>query len=217
MLDLTEPPHTYGVDEVFVTARDPGTLFVWWEVTPWAWDRARAELGGDGRLTLRFWIDSVRAGHGGSYVVDEPVDWDHGRRYRPAPEPDATVAVAIGLVGSDGRFAFMARGNRVKIPAVAGTGAGPVEWMEVEPVGGPGAPVGRPHIVARGPARQLAGVGPGRWQGGTWVVGAAPGAATVGVDGQTPLTDADRADASASAARLGSSPAGASLPASRSW
>src|SRR5262249_3932446 len=59
MLDVLEPPATYGVDELAVLARDPWTLFTWWEATPAGMAAARAEIGGGGALVLRLHVAAV--------------------------------------------------------------------------------------------------------------------------------------------------------------
>jgi hypothetical protein len=168
ILDYAEPPETYGLDEVFVTFRDPGTLFCWWEVTPSAWERARAELGGDGRLVLRL---DVTDGEGHAWTVDEPLSWDHGRRYLAAPAPGGHVAGAVGVLAPDGRFARMAGAAPVHVPPGVPGPDEPIDWMEVargDDHAPNGAALPPPRVVHRGPGRELAGAGGGRWIHGVW-------------------------------------------------
>lgn len=173
MLDLEEPPDTYGVDEVAVLARDPFTLFVYWEITGEGRTRARDALAGDGALVLRLF--SVRAHVEGGVETathDVELDRDHGRRYLGAPWPGAAVSAAVGLRAPDGRFAPIAHSPRVKVPYAGPGPDGPVEWMEVRPSRTRGARLERPEVVKRGPARDVRGAGavPGvpRWHQGAW-------------------------------------------------
>jgi len=173
MLDLEEPPETYGIDEVAVLARDPFTLFVYWEVTGDGRAAARAALGGrDGALLLRvFSVSTTADGQSETRTVDVGLDWDHGRRYLAAPRPGAHVTAAVGLLGADGHFAPICHAPRIKVPWADPGPDGPVEWMDVEPSRSRGRELERPQIRQRGPAHALAGAGRAglpRWQGGAW-------------------------------------------------
>jgi hypothetical protein len=129
MLDLEEPPETYGQSEVGVLAQDPSWLFAWWEATPAGWDQARAALGGDGGLTLRLRVLT----RSGESTVDHRLTWDHGRTYVPAPTPGSRVAAALGLLADDGRFAPIAAAPPVRVPWAGPGPAEAVEWLEVTP------------------------------------------------------------------------------------
>ena len=183
MLDLEEPPERYGIDEVMVLARDPHTLFAYWEVTEEGKGAARASLGGDGRLVLRVYAVTVRA-EGGllTETIDHELDWDHGRRYFGAPRPGAHVSAAVGLRAADGRFAPIAQAPRIRVPYAEPGPAGPVEWMDVKPARSRGEELEPPQIQSSGPGPQVVpipglGVGlglgggdlPPREGGGTWV------------------------------------------------
>ena len=172
MLDLEEPPETYGVDEVTILARDPHTLFVYWEVTGDGRAAARAALRGDGALLLRvFSVSTSPEGQSETQTIDVRLDWDHGRRYLAAPRPGAHVTAAVGLVAADGRFAPICHAPRIKVPWADPGPDGPVEWMDVEPSRSRGGELERPRIRQRGPASALAGAGRAglpRWHGGSW-------------------------------------------------
>jgi hypothetical protein len=148
MLDLEEPPERYGVDEVTVLARDPHTLFAYWEVTPEGRAAARANLGSDGQLVLRIYAVTIRPEGGLSTdTYDHHLDWDHGRRYFGAPRPGAHISAAVGLRGPDGRFAPIAQAPRIRVPFAEPGPAGPVEWMEVSPARSRGERVEPPQVV----------------------------------------------------------------------
>src|SRR5262249_42778952 len=137
MLDLEEPPETYGIDEVAVLARDPGTLFVYWEVTERGRAAAGATLGAPGQLVLRVYAVSARTGAAtagvDSVTIDHALGWDHGRHYVAAPRPGAYVSAAVGLRSADGRFAAIAHAPRIQVPQAEPGPEEAVEWMEVIP------------------------------------------------------------------------------------
>ena len=158
MLDLEEPPETYGVDEVAVFARDPFTLFLYWEVTADGRAGARAALGGaDGALIARILSVATTGAGTETHTIDLPLGWDHGRLYVGAPRPGAHVTAAIGLLAADGRFAPIAHAPRIRVPWSDPGPDGPVEWMEVEPSRSRGREVEPPRIRQRGPAEVVAG------------------------------------------------------------
>ncbi|MBI4511653.1 MAG: DUF4912 domain-containing protein [Deltaproteobacteria bacterium] len=178
ILDIEEPPETYGVDEVTVLARDPFTLFAYWEVTGEGWNNARQMLGGNGTLVLRVYsAHPAPDGKPTTSTQDITLGWDHGRKYFPAPRPGACVTAAIGLLSVDGRFAPMAHSPRVRVPHAEPGPDGPVEWIEVVPAQSRGARLEPPQVRMRGPAREIPGA-PGtatpggerlpRWHEGAW-------------------------------------------------
>lgn len=162
MLDLEEPPETYGVDEIAVFPRDPGWLFLYWEITGNGWQRARAALGGDGALVARLYAERPHPEHAPDLVWrDEPLGWDHGRRYLPAPAAGVFVWAELGVRAADGRFAAIARAPRVRVPPAEPSRETWVEWMEVPPAGSRGARLERPEPRARGAQPQFkGGLGP---------------------------------------------------------
>jgi hypothetical protein len=154
MLDLEEPPEIYGIDEVTVLARDPFTLFLYWEVTADGRAGARAALGGaDGALIVRVVSVSDDGAGPETHTVDVQLGWDHGRRYLGAPRPGAHVTCAVGLLHADGRFAPIAHAPRIRVPWADPGPEGPVEWMEVEPSRSRGRELERPVIKQRGAGR----------------------------------------------------------------
>jgi hypothetical protein len=154
MLDLEEPPETYGVDEVSVLPRDPFTLFAYWEVTPDGAAAARRSLGSDGQLVLRLIFAPTGQTAGTTESQDFPLDWEHGRRYYVAGRPGAYVSAAVGLLAA-GRFVPIAHAPRVRIPFAEPGPEGPVEWMEVDPTRTRGVQREPLRIVRRGSAAEL--------------------------------------------------------------
>ncbi len=176
ILDLEETPETYGIDEVAVIARDPRQLFVHWEVTPGAWAHARAALGGaEGKLTLRLFVTARNPDDSFyDFIHDEPLPWDHGRRYVPAPAKDARVSAAVGVLTADGRFAGMAFAPPTNVPSGAVAADGATEWMDVAPAGPPGEVAVPPRVRAVGSAAEVAAAiaATGGRQGGRFRLGA---------------------------------------------
>ena len=152
LLDLVEPSETYGVDELMVLARDPWTIFCWWEATEASVAAARLQLGG-GELVLRLHIGAPGIA---PQVLDVDLGWNHGRRYLGAPRSGSWIVSAVGIRAADGRFVIIARAPRVAIPPGEPT-EGPVEWMEVAPARSAGARREPPAIVQQGGAFEVQG------------------------------------------------------------
>jgi hypothetical protein len=170
MLDYEELPDAYGIDDVFLMAQDPWTLFVYWEVTADGRANAHSQIGAEGhasRLILRLYVVSSTA----EGVVDESLDvdlsWDHGRRYLPAPRPGARVTVAVGLRAPSGAFAPIAHSRTVLVPPSEPAPEGPVEWMEVVTPKRRGLELEPIAVVTRGKERVVRGAPP-RWDAGSW-------------------------------------------------
>jgi hypothetical protein len=173
MLDYEELPETYGVDDVMVIAKDPHTLFVYWEITPHGRAGARSRLGDEGhssRLVLRVYtVDAGASGGSASQEQrDEDLDWDHGRRYLATQRSGVRVSVAVGLRAPSGGFAPIAHSRAVLVPPAEPGPDGPVEWMEVVPNrrrGGDFEPI---VIVTQGKERLVRGA-PAHWEAGAWL------------------------------------------------
>ena len=164
MLDLEELPEAYGVDECEVIAKDPHSLFVYWEVTEQGLMAARRDLGEEASaaiLVLR--VFSQAGGEKGPErdSRDHGLDWNHGRRYFPSPRPGVRVRAAVGLVTPSGLFAPIAHSSQVRVPPTEPAQNVSTEWMEVRP-GTSGGRAPEPiEIVTRGPSTGERGVIPG--------------------------------------------------------
>jgi hypothetical protein len=154
MLDAEDLPDRLGIDAVTVLARDPSTIFVHWETTPAARERAGAE-DKDAALVLRLATLGGPAEAPGQ-VIDEALDRDAGRAYLPAPYPGALIDAAIGVRRPDGGFTPIASAPRLRVP-YATPEEGPVEWLEVPPAKTRGLELERPVPGNRGPAAAVAG------------------------------------------------------------
>jgi hypothetical protein len=147
MLDLEEPPETYGLDECEILSKDPFWAFVYWEVTDGGFKAARAQLGegtasaNAARLVLRLFTTVAGPSGVERQVEDVDLPWNHGRRYVRASKPGAHLRVAVGLLSPEGYFAPIAHSSLLRVPAAEPAPEGPVEWMEVRP----GRSRGREH------------------------------------------------------------------------
>ncbi|MBI2894804.1 MAG: DUF4912 domain-containing protein [Deltaproteobacteria bacterium] len=130
-LDLEEPPDRYGEDVVSLLMVEPSLVYVYWEVTEGGRAGARASLGGDGHLTLRFF--SARAEE--TSIRDEPLDHgrDVGEFFFHGVVAGARHRVAIGLRSADGRFAPIAHSSPAWTPPASPSEDTRVEWMKVLP------------------------------------------------------------------------------------
>jgi len=156
MLDLEEPPETYGVDEVEVLYKDPYWIFVYWEVTDRGLDGARAQLGqsaAQARLVLRLFTTVAISDGVERHIHDVDLSWNHGRRYLQAPRQGAHLRVAVGLLSPEGYFAPVAHSSLMRVPHAEPAAPGPVEWMEVVPARTRGREREPLVVVQRGKAR----------------------------------------------------------------
>jgi hypothetical protein len=129
-------PWSYGIDRVTAMPVDPDTLYVYWEVTDSAIDRARAALGAAGEgawLNLRVFDTSGIIFDGGN--AHSWFDHGLGRSDRQwffrIGKPSSSATVEIGMRAPDGGFARIARSSRVDFPPVAPSAWSDPEWMTV--------------------------------------------------------------------------------------
>ena len=118
-------PAAYGRDRAAAFPRDPGCVFVLWELTADGIGRAKSTLGAAGagaRLVLR-WVD------GGGREGDVPVsDW-LGRYRLFGVEPGARLRIEVGFRAGDGAFSAVVTAAEVEVPR-DGPAAGEVRWVE---------------------------------------------------------------------------------------
>jgi uncharacterized protein len=155
-------PWSYGIDRVTAAAVDPDRLYVYWEVTEPAIERARAALGPGGPgawLNLRVYDTTGRLfdGTNAHGYFDHPVErWDR-QWFFPIAKPTSTAIIEIGMKSSEGYFAKIARSGRVDFPRREPAPWKEPEWMTVLATGevrhaGAGAPRRRrlPRVEAAG-------------------------------------------------------------------
>lgn len=173
-------PWGYGRDRVTAMAVDPERLYAYWEVTDEAIARARAQLGRSGDdswLDLRVHDVTGLLFDGGNahHTLDVGIARSDRQWFLEIGRPTSEVIVELGLLARDGRFAPIARSKRVEFPRREPAPPGPVEWLDVRPVGHGD---GRPHLelqraVTQGEASH--GSDGGEWpdaRGEFWIAGA---------------------------------------------
>ncbi len=136
-------PAAYGTDHAVLVARNPGSLFVYWEVSPLRRVSALRALGDaaeHGREVLRV----LALGDDGSPRVLFDVDLppDSARWYVDVPAADAAYRVAVGLRTADGRFVPLVESNPARTPPARPSENRRVEWVRLQPTGSP-TPVAR--------------------------------------------------------------------------
>jgi len=155
-------PWGYGQDRVTAMAVDPEQLYVYWEVTDEALERARAGLGAGGRdawLNLRVYDVTSRIfdGTNAHSYFDHSISRTDRQWFFFLGRPTSTVLVELGLKSSEGYFVRIARTGRVDFPRREPASPGGVEWLTVRSASGEvGEPAfdGRqvPAVVASAPA-----------------------------------------------------------------
>lgn len=138
MLDLTEPPETYDVDEVEILYKDPWWVFVYWEVTDSGLRAARAQLGAaaeSARLVLRVfsWPVPTPGQSSTRELRDVTLTQSHGRRYLEVPLPGGLLRAAVGLLTREGFFASIAHSTQLRLPPPSVSPQVSGEWLHVTP------------------------------------------------------------------------------------
>ncbi len=135
-------PWGYGRDQVRAMVVDPDRLFVYWEVTDDAIERARARLGASGAgawLDLRMYDVSGRIfdGTNANSYLDQRVERTDRRWFFDVGRPTSSACVEVGLLSEEGWFQRIARSGRVEFPRKEPSEAGGVEWLTVGARTGP--------------------------------------------------------------------------------
>ena len=129
-------PWGYGRDRVTVTMVDPERLYVYWEVTDEAIERARAGLGpagGEAWLNLRVYdvtgriFDGTNA-HG---YFDHRIERGDRHWFLHVGKPASTACVELGMKSREGYFVRIVRSGRADFPRREPAPPGPVEWLTV--------------------------------------------------------------------------------------
>ncbi len=108
-------------DRVHFLLKDPHWTFVWWDLMPATWDRARSDLGAEAegaRLTLRVYDVTGIAPNAGAahrfFDVDASGSTDHW--YLNIWDCDRNYCVDVGLKTAAGEFYPLARSNALDLP-----------------------------------------------------------------------------------------------------
>ena len=148
-------PWGYAQDRVVAAAVDPDRLFVYWEVTDPAIERARGALGRGGPgawLSLRVYDTTgiLFDGTNAHSYFDERVDRSDRQWFFPIRKPTSTAHVEVGMKSEEGYFAKVARSGRVDFPRKEPAPWTEPEWLTVIPSTGEvrGAGTGAPSLGA---------------------------------------------------------------------
>src|SRR5512133_2245993 len=141
-------PWSYAADRVTAAAVDPDRLFVYWEVTDPAMERARAALGPGGAgawLVLRVYDTSglIFDGTNAHAYFDHQVDRATRQWFFDIGKPTSTAFVELGMKSAEGFFAKIVRSGRVDFPRREPAPWRDPEWMTVRPWSGEIAEVHR--------------------------------------------------------------------------
>lgn len=129
-------PWGHGQDRVTAMVVDPERLYVYWEVTDEALERARAGLGPGGRnawLNLRVYDVTNRIFDGANAhgYFDHSVSRTDRQWFFFIGRPSSTAVVEVGLKSEEGHFVRVARSGRADFPRRESTSPGGVEWLTV--------------------------------------------------------------------------------------
>jgi hypothetical protein len=138
-MDHVEPEHIpwgYGADRVTAMVVDPERLYVYWEVTDDAIERARGALGPGGPdawLCLRVYDVTGRIfdGTNAHSYFDHAVSRDDRQWFFFIGKPASTAIVELGLRSHEGFFVRVARSGRADFPRRDPVSPGGVEWLTV--------------------------------------------------------------------------------------
>jgi len=158
----TNIPWGYGQDRVTGMAIDPGQLYVYWEVTDEALERARGGLGPGGRdawLNLRVYdvTNRIFDGTNAHSYFDHSIGRTDRQWFFFLGKPTSTAVVEVGLKSSEGYFVRIARSGRVDFPRQESVFPGGVDWLTVRTATGE---VGAPAFEHREAPAVFAGTGP---------------------------------------------------------
>ena len=132
-------PWSYGLDRVRALSVDPSRLFVYWEVTDPAIERARERLGAEDaspQIALRLYDTTGRLfdGTNAHDHRDQAVERSARQWFFDVGRPGSEFFVEVGVRTRDGRFQKIARSRRVAFPRLEPKempSSSSSEWMTV--------------------------------------------------------------------------------------
>jgi len=135
-VEVEHIPWGYGENRVTAMVVDPERLYVCWEVTDEAIERARAGLGPGGReawLTLRVYdvTNRIFDGTNAHGYFDHSVSRTDRQWFFFIGKPASTAVVELGLKSHEGYFVRVARSGRTDFPRREPASPGGAEWLTV--------------------------------------------------------------------------------------
>ena len=127
-------PEGYGVDRVGAMAVDPERLFVYWELTDGAIERARKRADdAEAPVVLRVYETTGRIfdGTNAHGHFDHKIDRADRRWFFDIDKPGSEVVVELGLQLDGDRFAKIARSRRVEFPRAEASAPSTPRWLTV--------------------------------------------------------------------------------------
>jgi hypothetical protein len=129
-------PETYGDHRLTIMARDPSTIFTYWEIAPWGFDELRARFGSaldHAEQILRvFDVSDIPDGDlSHAPYFDFPVHHSAMQCYVTIPRPGRRHLFELGFRLSDGTFASLLRSNIVLLPHGRVSDQLDAQWMAV--------------------------------------------------------------------------------------
>ncbi len=168
-----EPPTVpwgYGHDRLTAMVVDPERMYVYWEVTDAAIERARAGLGparDAAWLNLRLYDVTGRLfdGTNAHSYFDHKVERSDRQWFFDLGKPGSTACVELGMKSSEGYFVRIVRSSRADFPRREPQPPGSVEWLTVKEATGAVEEVG--HGTGYGPGATSAPMPPAQDLGST--------------------------------------------------
>jgi hypothetical protein len=129
-------PWSYGEDRITAMPLDPARLYVYWEVSDGAIERARVALGPGGHdawLNVRVYDTSGRLfdGTNAHSYFDRGLARGDRQFFFDIGKPGSDAFVEIGLLSHEGFFVRIVRSGRVSFPRRDPVGWADPEWMTV--------------------------------------------------------------------------------------
>ena len=131
-------PKAYGRTEAFLLPKDPGWMYLFWEITPSTCDYIRQQNGYDiferGRAVVRLHdVTGVNFdGHNSRGRWDVPVMLSADSWYLQVPQSGANYIAELGLLTPEGKFILIARSNATATPPGRVSDILDERWMIVE-------------------------------------------------------------------------------------
>ena len=122
-------PESYGSTEAALLPRDPGWMFVYWDITDASKARIAGEHGGDVFKKAGSVIRVYETASGRYFDIS--VKLDARNWYINVPEGGKSYYCEIGLVLPDGRFIAIVKTNSVNLPAGRVSDVTDEKWMSV--------------------------------------------------------------------------------------
>ena len=129
-----EIPWGYGVDRLGAMAVDPERLFVYWELTDAAIERARKRADdAQAPVVLRVYETTGRIfdGTNAHDHFDHEIDRADRRWFFDINKPGSEVVVELGLLLDDDRFVKIVRSSRVEFPRAEPLAPSTPSWLTV--------------------------------------------------------------------------------------